>query len=268
MRFKKPCCFPSSRAALALGLLAAALAAQAPAPLLAPPLANAIRAQVIRNFESDQAALLRTSHLEHVVVEKDGTREGRSLRVWYVNGHEISETFALDARTLSPAELAAEHQRALERARQADTRPAPPPGLQFEGRAYPYDRLADDYVYGPAQVRQWQGRTVWVYTATPNPHASARSRAETLLSHSQAEIWVDAEDLHVVRIAAQTTAPVRYGLGVLATIHGATLDLQLERHAPGLWLPASADFSLRATVLMVKSLTRGKQQRFYDYGAN
>ncbi|MGH9518056.1 MAG: hypothetical protein ACRD2D_00335 [Terriglobales bacterium] len=231
-----------------------------------PPEALAIKSRLIANFRSDQLALERFTHQEHVCTDKDGVRDGRTLRVWYVNGREVSETVALDNRALSSEEIAAEHARAMERARQAGMRDRPPAGMiVFEGKAYSFEKLAGDYVYGPADMRIWGGRTVWVYPARPNPDAPSRSRAESLLLHSQGEIWVDAEDLHVMRVSLHTTAPVRYGLGVLATIHHAQLDLQLQREAPGLWLPAEADFSLDATILMVRKIARSKTQTYSDY---
>lgn len=252
-----------SRASLALAVLALILAARAQE---SPPAAETVEKQLIANFKSDQAALGQFTHDEHVVTNKDGVRDARRLHVWYVNGRAVSETFSLDDRVLSPGEIAAEHQRALERARQAARRPAPPQGLiEFEGQTYSFEKLAGDYLYGPADTRTWQGRTVWVYPATPNPRAPSRSRAENLLLHSQGEIWVDAEDLHVIRIALHTTAPVHYGLGVLATIHHARLDLQLQRQAPGLWLPAEADFSLDATLLMLRRIERSKFQTYSNY---
>lgn len=267
MRRKRPSCFPTSglRPGLAtlLALTALALAARAQA---APPPAADIEAAIIANFERDQQALVTFEHHEHVVTVKDGERDARTLRVWYVNGHAVSETIALDDRTLSPAELAAEHQRALDRARAAAQRPPAPTGvIEFQGHTYPFARLAHDYVYTNPQTRQWMGRTFWVYQATPNPAVSSRSREESLLLRSSGEVWVDAEDQHAVRVMVHTTKPVRYGLGVLATIHQAALDLTLERQAPGLWLPAHAAFSVNATVLLFDSLHRAKTQDFSDY---
>lgn len=251
-----------SRASLGLAALALTLAAQAQVP----PAAESVKKQLIANFKADQAALEHFTHDEHVLTNKDGMHDGRTLHVWYVNGRAVSETIALDDRALSPGEISSEHQRALERARQAARRSAPPDGLiEFEGRTYSFEKLSGDYLYGPAEMRLWQGRTVWIYPARPNPEAPSRSRAESLLLHSQGEIWVDAEDLHVIRIALHTTAPVHYGLGVLATIHHAQLDLRLERQAPGVWLPEEADFSLDATVLMLRRLERSKCQTFSNY---
>lgn len=250
---------------LLVALLLSPAAAQA-APASSPPPAAAVENVLIQRFQQDQAALQSYVHLEHVVTEKDGRLDGRTLRVWYVNHRQVSETIALDDRQLSPAELQAEHQRALQRAREAAQRKAPQPGfLEFDGKTYPFDRLAHDYVYGPARLGVWNGRNVWIYPARPNPDVPSRSRAETLLLKSAGEVWVDAEDVHVVRIQIHTTSTVRYGLGILADIHHASLDLSLHREAPGRWLPTQASFKLDATILLLKHLTRSKQQSFYDF---
>ena len=275
-RFRKRFCSPASAVALALLLAWLSLAGmpvatpQSPDPqTVPPPPAAAIQARLIAAFQSDQETLLRFQHLEHVVTSRDGRFEGRTLRVWYVNGRAVSETIALDSRALSPQELAAEHERALQRARSAAQRPMAPPGVvEFDGQRYPFAKLADDYLYLDPQRRIWQGREIWVYQARPNPATASRSRAESLLLHSRGEVWVDAGDLHVVHIALHTTSPVRYGLGVLATIHAAKLELDMERHSPGVWLPEQTDFQLSATILLVKSLFRSKQQSFSDYTPN
>jgi len=231
-----------------------------------PPPADAIRARVVANFAADQRALLTFDHTEHIVNRRNGDRDGRTLRVWYVRGHEDSETVAIDGRSLTPAEIAAEHKRAADRAAELEKRaPAPVGVFEFQGQTYPFSDLANDYVYGPPQVRDEHGRATWVYQASPNPQAQRHSVAEQLLMHSEGELWVDAEDLHVDHIEIHTTAPVRYGLGIIATIHSATMTLDLERHAPGMWLPRSSSFSLQATVLLLKTLTRSKQQDFSDY---
>lgn len=256
---------------MALGLsLAPALCAQtATANDAPPPPAGTIKSQLVAAFQRDQEALSGFRHQEHVSTNKDGVTDGRTLRVWYVNGHQVSETIALDGRELSPAEISAEHQRAMQRAADVTARPAPPTGtIVFEGQSYPFARLADDYIYTAAKTRMWRGRVIWVYQAYPNPDIASRSHAETMLLHSQGEVWVDAEDMHVIRIALHTVAPVHYVLGILATIHQATLELDLERYRPGLWLPAEANFQMRATVLLVRPLLRSKLQVYSDYQPN
>jgi len=238
----------------------------APAAAQAPPAAAEIQARLIAAFQQDQRALEGFTHREHVVAMKDGARDARTLQVWYVNGREVSETIALDDRVLSAAELDAERKRALIREHAAEQRQPPPTGvIEFAGRTYPFSRLADDYLYSDPVTRQWRGRTVWIYQARPNPAQPSRSREETLLLHSSGEVWVDVQDLHVIRVALHSTSPVRYGLGVLGTVHAAELTLQLERQQPGVWLPAEADFSLQATVLVLDHLRRSKQQTFSDY---
>lgn len=251
-------------AVLLLGLGGAALAyAQA---TTVPPSLDRLREELIRNFAADQQAVLRYEHREYVLVRKNQTRDGRTLLVYFVNGHQVAETTAVDGRELTAAARAAEHRRAEARAAASAHRPPPPVGaLEFNRKTYPFRKLAGDYVYGPARVEQWHGRTTWVYPAAPNPNATSRSREEQVLLSSRGEIWVDAEDHHVVRISMHTFEPVRYILGILATIHTASLDLQLARRAPGEWLPTEAYFDFDATILFFKDLRESKLQVFSTY---
>jgi len=267
-RYKKRFCSPSS-CLVAPALLAALLGSAAGtvgAAAQSPPPAEQIKAQLIDNFLQDQQALQLYVHREHVTTEKDGAREGHTLRVWYVLGHEINKTIALDDRPISAGELAAGQESAVKHAAEAAQKPPAKTGmLVFSGHEYPFSKLANDFVYGPAAVRRWDGRTVWVYPASPNPHAESRSREEKLLLHTAGEVWVDAADLHIIRISMHLTSPVKYGFGVLATVRGANLNLVLERHSAGEWLPQEADFSVLATVLLVKTISRAKRTTYSDY---
>ena len=267
-RYKKRFCSPSS-CLVAPALLATLLASAGGACGAAaqgPPPAERIKAQLIDNFLQDQQALQGYIHREHVTIEKDGDREGHTLRVWYVHGHDINETIAHDDRPISAGELAAGQKSALKHAAEAAQKPPAPEGmLVFGGHAYPFSKLANDFVYGAAGIRTWNGRTVWVYPATPNPHAESRSREEKLLLHTAGEVWVDAGDLHIIRISMHLTSPVKYGFGVLATVHSAALNLVLDPGGAGEWLPQEADFNVQATVLLLKSISRAKRTTYSDY---
>ncbi|HET9785273.1 MAG TPA: hypothetical protein VFP94_10005 [Terriglobales bacterium] len=248
---------------LACALLAAG-SAQQPAPPPAPT--PALQQRLLGAFQVDQRALLTYSHREHVTVVKDGKTQRTTTRVWYVHGRAVNETTARNGVPLTDSEQTLEHSYALKRAQAAAQRPAPPIGeLEFSGRSYPFSRLAHDYLFQPLATRLWNGRTTWVYEASPNPDAKARSREEKLLLHSAGEVWVDVEDQHVVRIQIHATSPVRYGFGLLAVVHEADLLLELQRIQPGVWLPQTTAFHAQATVLMVDSIARAKEQLAYDY---
>lgn len=250
--------------AVLMGTVAAAAQGLPPAPAATA----ALEQRLLVAFQADQQALLGYTHREHVVTRKDQQTDARTLSVWYVHGRAVSETIALDNRTLSNEELSAEHARACERAAAAAQRQPPRLGvIEFGGHSYPFARLAHDYRYTDPHTVVWNGRPTWVYEAVPNPDVRARSHEEYLLLHSRGEVYVDAEDQHVVRMAIQSTGTVRYLLGVLASIHHADFLLELERRQPGVWLPKEADFHLQATVLLFHHLTRSKQTRYYDYSA-
>lgn len=253
-----------------IAALAALIFCAAPSPARpaagSPPSAESIRAVAVRNFSADAENLWRYSHLETEVLTKNGRTTRRKLWVYYVNGHQVSITLAVNGHAVSGEQLAQERHDAQMRAADLRLRPPPPAGsLVFNGRAYPFAKLAGDYLYAPARVEQWRGRTTWIYPVTPNPNAPARSREEQVLLSSEGEVWVDAQDLHVVRISLHTFEPVKYFLGILATVHSAHLDLQLQRIAPGEWMPDRTDFAFDATILVFKRLRQSKLQTFTDF---
>ncbi|MGH9507440.1 MAG: hypothetical protein ACRD13_10995 [Terriglobales bacterium] len=244
-------------------LLAVAGAAQVPPR---PPSALSIRPAVLRHFTADEEALAHYLHLERVILTKDGRRSERTVRVYYVNGRAVATEIALGGKPLGPKGLAAQHRVAAQRAAQLALRPPPRPGmLEFQGHDYPFAQLAQDFDYGPGKVVQWHGRTTWVYPAYPNPNAPHRSRAEDVLLGSEGSVWIDARNLHLVRVKMHTFRPVKYFGGLLATVHAASLDLQLEPVAPAVWLPRRIAFQVNATILLFKQLRESKIEAYWGY---
>lgn len=251
-------------------MLTATLGAQQAQPkarsISAPAPTAALEQLLTRKFAQGQAALREYVYREHVITQKDQSRDARTLIAWYVHGRPVSETVALDIRPLSRAEITAEHQRACARAAAQRQRKPPPLGvLEFGGHSYPFARLARDFLYTNPRAIVWHGRMTWAYEAVPNPATQARSHEEMLLLHSRGQVYVDAEDEQVVRISLHSTKPVHYAYGLVATIHQANFLLELQRLGPGLWLPAEADYHLDATILLVEHMVRSKQERFFDY---
>jgi hypothetical protein len=236
------------------------------AALPPPPDPASIRATLITNFKRDQEAVIRYSHKEHVILVKNNVRDARTLLLFYINGHGVAETIALDNRQLSAAEIRAEHARAVIRAQAAaKLPPAPVGGLEFGGKTFTFSDLAADYLYSNPNVFVYDGRATWSYDLSPNPNAHSGSMEEQALLGSIGQIWIDAADRHVIRISLRTYKPVRYLGGFLATIHSGELDLLLKRHSPGEWLPQYYGFELDATIAFFKHIAESKQTTFSDY---
>lgn len=231
-----------------------------------PPSALSIRPAVLKHFTADQEALSQYRHLERIVLTKNGQRSDRTVRVYYVHGRAVAPEIALGGKALGPKARAAQEKAAALRAQQLAQRPPPPPGmLEFQGHNYAFKELAEDFRYGPGKVVQWHGRTTWVYPAYPNPNGPHRSRAEEVLLGSEGTVWIDAQDLHLVRVQMHTFRPVKYFGGLLATVHAARLDLQLERVAPGIWLPRRIAFHVQATILLLKQFQESKVETYWGY---
>lgn len=231
-----------------------------------PPTARAIRPAVLRNFTADEAALWRYLHQERIILVKDGSRSDRTVHVFYVHGRAVAPAIAVGGKPLGPRALANQQRAAAERVAQLARRKPPPLGaVEFHGHSYSFKKLAEDFHYGPAKVLQWHGRTTWVYPAWPNPNVPHTTRAEQVLLASRGTVWIDAKDLHLVRVEMHTFRPVKYFAGILATVHHATLDLELQRIAAGVWLPRRIAFRLQATILLFKTFDEAKVETYWGY---
>lgn len=231
------------------------------------PSAYAIEARVIRNFTRDQFANWRYRHSEKITIVKNGHAESRMVRIRYIGGHADARVLAVGGRgPLRPWEIAAQRRAAARRARALAHRPPMQAGgFRFRHHWYGFQRLANDFLYGPGVERPWRGRMIWVYPLRPNPAVRGRTLEEKILLYSRGQIWIDARSLHVARIQLATFAPVHYWLGLLATVQSAGLDFRLHPRSSAVWLPAYVHFFVRSRILLFRHFSESKTQLFSAY---
>lgn len=100
-----------------------------------------------------------------------------------------------------------------------------------------------------AFIRKWVGRETIdghdcdVIELTPDPNFHPRSILEDALPHAKAKIWVDHNEVQLIRARAQITSDVWVGGGVLGKLYkGGVFELDQAEVAPGVWLPVRYQF--------------------------
>jgi hypothetical protein len=89
-------------------------------------------------------------------------------------------------------------------------------------------------IEGEAQV---DGRAVWIIAGAPKAGYHARDRDAKALLKIRGKLWVDEANYQWVRLEAETTETIAFGLFLARLNPGATLVFEQTRLAEDLWLP-------------------------------
>lgn len=105
-----------------------------------------------------------------------------------------------------------------------------------------------------AFTRKWIGRQTVnghdcdVIQLDPDPTFHPHSIFESALQHANAKLWVDRDQIQLVRAEAHITSDIYVGGGVLGKLYkGGTFVFEQSQVSPGIWLPTryQYDFSGR-----------------------
>lgn len=123
---------------------------------------------------------------------------------------------------------------------------------KYTKRKQDRDKLVDAML--TAFAHKWVGRQTVnghdcdVIQLDPDPNFHPRSIFESALQHANAKLWVDREQIQLVRAEAHITSDIYVGGGVLGKLYkGGTFVLEQSEVSPGIWLPTryQYDFSGR-----------------------
>ncbi len=109
------------------------------------------------------------------------------------------------------------------------------------------------------------GRDVWVISATPKPDAKPKSRDAKPLLKIQAKVWIDKTEYQWVKLEAQTTATISFGLFIARLAPGATLEFEQTRVNDECWLPKREVVRGAARLGLVKKLAGEEETTWNNY---
>jgi hypothetical protein len=109
------------------------------------------------------------------------------------------------------------------------------------------------------------GHDAWVISATPKPGAQPkRSEAKALLK-VRGKIWIDKADYQWVRLEAETTDVISWGLFLARLNPGAKLVFEQTRVNDEIWLPKREAISGSGRVGLVKRVALEQELTWSDY---
>jgi hypothetical protein len=103
-------------------------------------------------------------------------------------------------------------------------------------------------------------------TLDPRPGARPVTREGKWMQAFKCRAWVSESDYEVVKLNVEALRDLNIGFGMLARMNTGTQMSFLRRMVNGeVWLPARADYTIRARVLMLKRYDQGGTIEFSNY---
>jgi hypothetical protein len=109
------------------------------------------------------------------------------------------------------------------------------------------------------------GHDVWVISATPKPDARPKRGDAKPLLKVQAKVWIDKTEYQWVRLEAETTATISFGLFIARLSPGAKLVFEQTRVNDEVWLPKRELVRGAARLGLVKKLAGEQEITWTNY---
>jgi hypothetical protein len=109
------------------------------------------------------------------------------------------------------------------------------------------------------------GHDVWVISATPRPGAQPKHGDAKPLLKVQAKVWIDKAEYQWVRLEAETTATISFGLFIARLNPGAKLIFEQTRVNDDVWLPKREVVRGAARLGLVKKLAGEEETTWNNY---
>jgi hypothetical protein len=109
------------------------------------------------------------------------------------------------------------------------------------------------------------GHDVWVISATPKPDAQPKRGEAKPLLKVRAKVWIDKSEYQWVRLEAETTATISFGLFIARLAPGAKLEFEQTRVNDEVWLPKRELVRGAARLGLVKKLVGEEETTWNNY---
>ena len=237
--------------------------------------AEIVKRSVAAN-EADWRAAPRYAFTEHDITSKrDGTPVIKTYQVLMIDGSPYNRLIAVNNRPLSPGDNANEEQKlkAEMARRQKET-----PGQRARRIAkYQHDRsqehqmmkeMAAAFTYRLDGEGTLGGHSVYILDATPKPGYVPDNREARVLTGMRGRMWIDKRSYQWVKVVAEVTKPVEFGLFLARVGPGTRFELEQRPVGDGIWLPTHFSMNVNASVLGFYSENSTDDETYTHYEPN
>lgn len=110
-----------------------------------------------------------------------------------------------------------------------------------------------------------EGRPVWVVSGAPRAGAQPKSRDAKVLLKVRGRMWIDKATYQWVKVEAETTATISWGLFLARLAPGAKMVFEQTAVSPELWLPKRLFMTGNGRVALLKHLIEDEEIQWRDY---
>jgi hypothetical protein len=110
-----------------------------------------------------------------------------------------------------------------------------------------------------------EGHDTIVFSLTPKPASSPRTREGEIMSHFAVKAWVSESDHELVRLDANALDAVSFGLGLARLQKGAQLSFLRRKVNGEVWLPAVVNYSGSGRIGLLFTLRRSGTSEYSNY---
>lgn len=109
------------------------------------------------------------------------------------------------------------------------------------------------------------GRPVWIVAGEPRAGAQPKSHDAKALLKVRGRMWIDQASFQWVKVEAETTATIAWGVFLARLDPGARLVFEQTKVAPDLWLPKRLFLSGSGRVALLKRLIEDEEIQWMNY---
>jgi hypothetical protein len=200
------------------------------------------------------------------------TRSRKTVEHLMIDGSPYEKLIARDGKPLTAAEEQKEEQKLRQEIQRRKTEPESSRAARIAKfqKSRESDRLMMHQIleaFNFTFVRQEMvdGRPTYVLDGTPNPNFQPDNQEGKVLTGMKGRIWIDKAGYHWVKVHAEVTKPVTYGLFIAKVGPGTQFEFELSPVENNIWLPKRFIQDVNAKVLGIKSVRTREEETYTNY---
>lgn len=198
--------------------------------------------------------------------------ESRTHDIIIIRGRPCSRLIEKDGKPLSPKDRQKEDERfdkELEKRRRESEEQNSKERQRYLKQREEQRRFAREipqaFDFTLAGEETISGHPVYVIAAEPKPGYKPRDSSAKFLPKIHGKLWIDKSEYQWVKVEAETTDTISFGLFLARLGPGSVLGFEQQRVNDEVWLPARAHFKLDARLALLKKLRAEIQIDYRNY---
>jgi hypothetical protein len=191
-----------------------------------------------------------------------------TYEVMILGGHDYERLIERDDKPLSPKQAREEEDKLdkeIERRKHESAADKAKIAKQRQEQRKFLDEVPEEFDFQLLGVEDISGKPAWVISAQPKRGYQPKARGAKLIQNMRGKVWIDQSEYQWVKVQAEATGKLSYGLGMLKIDPGATVTFEQTRVNDEIWLPAHASIRFNGRAALFVPLRDEIDMQFRDY---